>query len=237
MIVKDDSPLQRIPKEIPPREILMFEGLRYSANMALLSYGRLRADLHEISLGQRPVDFWYSSLNGAWGVIDSANRFYRLMSKLNISGENPLKAHYQNFSKLRNGFHHIEDWIESKHVKEHYPLFGILSWTYFDPNVDDTMGKIFTFLPGIQQGEKTFAPQNPLGKEFRVPVDNITITANQRAQGQPPIKVDIVSLIAALENTVRQIENSLNSHYDKLNNRSDTYPADTTIELHFEITA
>lgn len=234
MIVKDDSPLFRIPKEIPPREILIFEGLRYSANMALLSYGRLRADLHEISLGQRPIDFWYASLNGAWGVIDSANRFYRLMLKLNVTGENPLEKQYLDFKKLRDGFHHVDEWIDKKHVKEHYPLFGVLSWTYFDPEIDDKKAKMYIFSPGIQQGEKSFVPENPLGKEFRIPIDNITITANQRAQGEPPVKVGIVGIIASLEKTVRQIETSLNLHYDKLENRDEIYPADTTIEFHLQ---
>lgn len=234
MIVKDDSPLLRIPKEIQPREILIFEGLRYSANMALLSYGRLRHDLHQISLGQKQIDFWYASLNGAWGVIDSANRFYRLMTKLNIIGENPLEKQYLDFKKLRDGFHHADEWIERKHIKEHYPLFGILSWTYFDPEIDAKKAKMFIFSPGIQQGEKSFVPENPLGKDFRVPVDNITITANQRAQGEPPVKVDIVAIIASLENAVRKIESGLNLHYDKLKSKNEIYPADATIEFHIE---
>lgn len=234
MIVKIDSPLTKIPREIAPREILIFEGLRYSANMALLSYGRLRSDLHEISLGQKPIDFWYAALNGAWGVIDSANRFYKLLSRLNIVGENPLEKQYQDFKKLRDGFHHVDEWIDKKHVKEHYPLFGVLTWTYFDPNVDKSKGTIFVFSPGIQQGEKNFVPENPLGKEFRIPIDHITITANQRAQGQPPVTVDIVAIIASLEDTVRQIENGLNDHYNKLTDRNNIFPSDVTMQFHLK---
>lgn len=235
MIVKEDSPIFLIPKELSRKEILVLEGLRYSANMALLSYGRLRSDLNEISVGSKEIDFWYSALNGAWGVLDSANRFYRLLRAIKINEKSPLHKEWENFKKLRDCFHHLDERIDEKYVDDHYPLFGVLTWSYYNPDINPKFAKMFIFSPGIQQGSKSFNPENPTGKEFRIPIDQISLTAHERAKDKDPVKVEIVPIISAIENTVKQLEESLNIEYDKLKDRKSVFPTDATIRFDIEL--
>jgi hypothetical protein len=235
MIVKKDSPIYKIPKEVSPKEILLLEGIRYSANMALVSYGRLRTLLHELSIEERPFDYWYCALNDAWGVIDSANRFYKLTNKLIPNLELPIKIEYNNFKKLRDSFHHLEERIEEKQTKEHFPLFGVLTWTYFNPDVSENDAKIIVFAPGIQQGEKEFQISKPFGKDFRIPIDHIYLTASERALKSSPVKVEIVNIIASIESSVKKIEEILNQGYLVLKNKDEIFPTDAIMKMNIDL--
>lgn len=230
MIVKKDSPITKIPKELAPNEILLLEAVRYSANMTLVAYGRLRGTLHELSIESKSENFWYAALIDAWAIIDSANRFYKLIKKMDV--ESPLlQVEYEKFKKLRDGFQHLDERIEEKHIKEHYPLFGVLAWCYCSS--DDNMDKIktFVFAPGIQQGEKKFHIPNPVGKEFRIPIDYISLTTNQRALSMPPVRVEMVPIIEAIEKTVIEIEKILDIAYNSMNNRTDIFASDIMFQF------
>lgn len=234
MIVQLDSPITRIPKEFPPRDILILEGLRYSANMAFLSYERLYQNLIEVSTKDVPIDILYASLNDAWAVIDSANRLYNLIKELKINGEPPIKKEWENFKKIRNTFQHIGERIDEKYVDDHYPLFGLLKWVYYDPDNDPTRAKGFIFFPGIQQGEKNYQGPNPFGKKLQIPIDMISITAHQRAKNTLPVKVELALVIHAIESTVKQVEENLKQIYTQLNNPHEIFPTDGILALEFK---
>jgi hypothetical protein len=235
MIVTHDSPITLIPKELPGKYVLLLEGIRYSANMALVSYGRLRAHLHDISTTKAPgPEYWYLALSYTWSVIDSANRFIRLVKKFDIKGALPHEADFEKISKIRNTFHHIDERIEEKYLSNHIPLFGLLCWAYYEPEKSETI-TTYIFAPGILQGEVSFPSPNPVGKAFRVPIDLISIRAHEKAKAnREPIEVELPTVITAIEETTRLIEKNMIRIYSQLKNPNDTFLGDALVNFFIE---
>jgi len=231
MIVKPESPITRIPRDMPPKIILLLEGIRYSANMALVSYGRLRATLHAITLGDKLIDLQYAVFVDAWNVLDSTHRFVEILKRFERKGDNGIISDLEKVTRLRNTFHHLDERIEEHFIEAHFPLFGILNWVYYDPDVSKTEFKIYTLIPGVQQGSKKIPQDNPLGKTFRPPIDSMTLTSVTRTKTEPPIKIDMVELIQNLEKAVATIEENLTRIYAVSKNKEDIFPQNFTMMM------
>lgn len=75
-MIGKDSPLRLLPRDLDARQSLIFDGIRYAAEMADLAYGRLRLELVQLSTcaesGGQPSSFTPVFCD-AWTIVDSAN--------------------------------------------------------------------------------------------------------------------------------------------------------------------
>ena len=82
--VAKDSPLRKPPQRISEQQIVLLDGIRYSADMAGIAIDRLWAQLCFIDSTEReiePSDIAAAALD-AWSIIDAAHRMSDLVENL-----------------------------------------------------------------------------------------------------------------------------------------------------------
>lgn len=208
MIISNDSPLRRIPSQIDRRQILSFDGIRYSIEMADLAHSRLQEILLEIAQSSshpEPESFYYPSvILDAWSIVDSVNRLRGLLSQTPGLKQNlPFLVSFMKktieVENLRNAVQHLNQQIR-KLVDLNLPVWGALSWTIMlDPEFKGV--RCCTLIAGtLSDGEHPLV--NPLGKNFYPPVDHITLEASQYSVCLSNIMRDVQKLAHSLEETL-----------------------------------
>ena len=82
ILITDDSPIRKLPDDFSREQTLIFDGLRYAAEMADVAYWRLFDLLTEISalpddkLTTRQIA---AAMLDVWSIVDSVNRFRDLL--------------------------------------------------------------------------------------------------------------------------------------------------------------
>lgn len=229
MIVDSESPLAKIPLNLNLRQKLLIEAIRYSSSMATISYARLQHDLHQISLGNRTQNDFYIIFNGAWSVIDAVNRLYNVFRLMKPLGSDFEKC-YESVKAIRNGFHHMDERIKNKHQVDRYFLFGVLSWV-FGCKVQNKVVS-FIAMPGCLYPEMNADCPNPLGKLVKGPIDQIVISAAQRAIGQPAVSINLCETMEVIELEMRDFERLLSKEFEK-DLFKETLPSDLLFDCEF----
>jgi hypothetical protein len=80
----DDSPIRLPPDRLSRRQLLVLDGLRFAAEMAVLAYERLAEDLTTIAgmRGSPSTRAIASAMMDAWSIIDAVHRFNDLLANL-----------------------------------------------------------------------------------------------------------------------------------------------------------
>src|SRR4051812_12187593 len=82
-MLRDDSPLRRLPAALAPRQLVFVDGLRLALESAAIAYQRLHDGLRELTLASFSHSQEHNALIAAavdaWGVVDSIRRFRRLL--------------------------------------------------------------------------------------------------------------------------------------------------------------
>lgn len=152
MLISKDSPLRTLPVELSRKQILIFDGIRYAAEMTEIAYQRLWGQLQTIFIdkGIGAHDIATAMLD-AWSIIDSVHRFWDLISLApgvpNGTWKPLLEKRTEIVRELRNCVQHqrkrrqIDDLIAARGQ-----IWGYLSWA----EVRDShyTGKWFMISPG-----------------------------------------------------------------------------------------
>src|SRR5438270_4866665 len=85
MIIDNNSPFRRIPVQTNRKQMLFFDGIRYTVEMADLAHQRLRETLYEIAQNPtvpepNPHDF-ASAVLDAWSIVDLVYRLRGLIEQ------------------------------------------------------------------------------------------------------------------------------------------------------------
>lgn len=137
MIIDKNSPLRRLPL-LNRKQTLFLDGIRYSIEMADLSYCRLRETLYKMSINccsSLPNDHinTVSAVLDAWSIIDSIDRLRGLLylaefvKKDLLPNDDPLKQYMDDIRLLRNSIQHIAQRIDMM-VSKNLTILGSLSW-------------------------------------------------------------------------------------------------------------
>ena len=195
------------------RQARMFEGIRFSIQMADVAHSRLRENLLELTDAVDPPHKQVgAALEDAWSIIDSASR---LRGILRQTPGIPRRDHRPSIRKLerelgpsiekrRNVFQHLENDVGQR-TFQNWPLFGILHW--FRLNADGDSGRICSLMPGsLAEGPRPL--MNTYGKriyDYEAPLGMIEL------QTEP----DTVSISDLMEN-LRSITVDLEGHLARL---------------------
>src|SRR5262245_7334532 len=129
-MISNDSPLRRMPTDLPRRQILYFDALRLSAEMAGLAFERLHSLLMLMSR-QGGTDQAVHALVDAYSIIDSVHRFRELLQttpgiKHNVVFELFIRQ-TRDVEKLRHVVQHLNREVD-KIAQEGWAALGTLTW-------------------------------------------------------------------------------------------------------------
>ena len=210
MIIGNDSPFRRIPTQTNRKQMLFFDGIRYSVEMADLAHNRLRETLYEIA--QSPTvpepnshDFAPAVLD-AWSIIDLVHRLRGLLEQApGVKQKSPALLSFMKktvkIEKLRNSVQHLNQQIH-KIADLNIPVWGALSWvTMFDPEVKSVWTCTLVAGTFFERSEPLISP---LGKKFHPPVDLITLQASNYSVCLSDAIRDVEPVVSCLEDYLRE---------------------------------
>lgn len=161
VIIGPESSLRFLPAEMERRQVLMFEGIRFSIEMADVAHLRLRETLIRLTDAvDAPHEDVARALEDAWSIVDSAHRLKGILQQAPgithrdrwPSIRQLLNDMADPIDKLRNVFQHLNQDVGNR-VHQNWPLFGILHW--FRLNPDRNSGRICYLMAGtITDGER-----------------------------------------------------------------------------------
>ena len=199
VILKKNSILRYLPKELEKEQLLIFDALRISAEMIEHDYNQLKNMLEVVSKPKNKrgesIIFKY-----AWGVIDSTSRFVRLYKKL------PSDSNYEILDKIdilnpfRNTIQHLDERINESLIQNNSPFFGILIWNYKNNEV-----KPYLLVSGIKYG---------LNVSFRYPdINSLKNGVNdiqlQTVNKKEIIQINLSQLVEDLTNVLDELDRHL----------------------------
>jgi len=192
MIIKDDSPLRRIPTVLAREQVLFIDGIRYGISMADYAYARLcmavdRITQHFISGEQSGkavpnADAEINcAMNDAWSMVDSIHRLRELLSGMPNLKQKAVelrlfrKATNECLS-LRNAVQHLRHEIRAL-VKMDQPVWGEITWVALESPQAEIFRCFFIYAGTVYHNFAGPAFQ-PFGKPVRCPVDHISLNAH-----------------------------------------------------------
>jgi hypothetical protein len=191
------------------RQSLMFEGIRFSIEMADVAHIRLRETLLRLSADRAaaPDEDVARVLEDAWSVVDSAHRLMGILRQapgiknrdrcpsirqLLIDMAEPINA-------LRNVFQHLDQDLRNR-AHQNWPLFGIVHW--FLENPDGNSGRICSLMAGtLADGERPLL--DIFGKRvYEPPIGMIELQTEQAS-------ISITELMEVVKRIAADLERSI----------------------------
>ena len=213
MILAEESPLRRLPSSLNRKQMLFFDAIRYSIEMADLAHGRLRQILEEFAScyrSERPPQKYVCAFLEAWSVIDSVHRLRQLLFRLpglkqNAPGFQLFQRQTKDVLDLRNCLQHLNKEVEAA-LKGHLPLLGGINWVYAEKAGSGSVLSC-ALIAGTVWGKKK-GPQlvNPCGKKIFPPVDLITLQVSSH-------RVSLSEVMNAVKALANSIEKQLQSQF------------------------
>lgn len=131
--VADDSPLRKPPQPISERQIVLLDGIRYSADMAGVAIDRLWRQLCFLDSTEEPIQNYHiaEAALDAWSVIDAAHRMSDLIENLpglpNTDWRRIFQQRVGDALALRDMWQHPVGEAP-KIVEQRGQAWGALSW-------------------------------------------------------------------------------------------------------------
>lgn len=201
-MISVDSPLKKLSARTDRKQAMIFDGIRYSAQIANLAYLRLRETLTVLALNDLPQDevdaHTTAAFLDAWAFVDAIDRFKSLwqLTKSKNSKDKELEEELQSIRGLRNVTDHLAQRIDYVVSKRNAAL-GSLSWITIT-NADSYEGLVCAIIPGTLKNNK-LEIQFPKDKSFEVPTGRIFLDAGEHS-------ACLCDVLVYVENRVRKLE-------------------------------
>jgi len=157
-LISENSILRHLQKYLSRRQTLLFDGVRYSAEMANIAYMRLEKQLQAIAFSRdepTSADIARAMLD-AWSIVDSAHRFHDLVHNTpGLPGgtwKRLLKERVKEALDLRD---FVQHQVSHEMANVDGQIWGYLSWA--EVREGRPTGKWLMISPGaIFKGDKWF---------------------------------------------------------------------------------
>ena len=130
MILPLNSYLRNPPTIISPRQVLIFNAIRYSIDICEISKNRLAENLSKISETDsiEPLDFPNIFLD-TWSIINHSVIFKKIISReFNINENEQNLAEINKAKNLRDSNQHIDERLSESLFTNDLPVYGLISW-------------------------------------------------------------------------------------------------------------
>ena len=180
MLIPEDSPLRQPPATFSRRQVLILDGIRYSAEMASIAIERLDTHLQglDASSNEPRVRDIASAMLDAWSIVDSAHRFCDLVQNMPGLGNRVLKRvvreRTRDVAKLRDCVQHQLGEVEGL-IGGGGQMWGYLSWA----QVRDGRytGKWLMMMAGSEYVGDEYLFIGPRVLPFSVPIGRVRLNA------------------------------------------------------------
>ena len=210
-MLESDSPLNRLPSNLHPQQVLLLDGMRTCALIAKDKTLRLHEHLHAISFSDTPPSR-HVVFASAWSIVDSAHRFCKFITRFVTETGCPLNEAWvtpmRRVKGLRDTIQHLDERVEQVMVKEQQVLFGQLGWVARG-NISDTHGRIFSMTSGyFPFKEQAFNVANPSGRILHNTIDRVTLTAVGRVVNNQfmPVSVVMEEILCSMKQCLMAVE-------------------------------
>lgn len=133
-----NSYIRNPPVILEPKQVIIFQAIRYSLDICDIAYNRLINNLSIFTENQKikQYDFPYIFLD-VWTIINHAVIFKKIIcSHFDINEQERVFFEINKAKKLRDSHQHIDERITEVLSKDDLPIYGFLTWTknYIDSN-------------------------------------------------------------------------------------------------------
>lgn len=130
MILSNNSYLRNPPVIIEPKQVVIFDSIRFSLDICVISYNRLKSNLSlltdKVKISQRDYPEIFLDV---WSLINNSVIFYKVSSReFNLKNEEPYFQEILKAKSLRDSNQHIDERLSQVLKTENYPIYGSLSW-------------------------------------------------------------------------------------------------------------
>jgi hypothetical protein len=207
VIIPEYSSLRLLPYELSHKQVLIFDGIRYAAEMIDIAYQRLFKKLQTIAIQEREPttrDIAIAILD-AWSIIDSVNRFRDLIKLAPGVRNEPWKQLFHNrtssVANLRDCVQHQSGEIEDL-IANSGQIWDYLSWA--EVRSGKHTGKWLMMSPGAVYTGSTWKFVGPSQPTIPLPLGRIRLNAFgckiYLGQCVRWVKSAVSSLVSELEN-------------------------------------
>jgi len=212
VMLSADSPLRRLPVDLPRRQVMFTDALRLSAEMAAISFQNLKDLLKTLVVEKRRdgvKGVAVEAIVHAYGVVDAANRFREVLRSFPGLKQNAV---FQLFIRqtaavesLRDVIQHLNGELRSIGEQQSAPL-GTITWLGPSPN-EESPPTAWILQPGsFYRGQVTFGPMMDL--EARIPLGEIS----QVHLVTSGVRVDLSDAVERIRIMITSLEPSVREH-------------------------
>lgn len=217
MLLTNDSFINNVPNNLDLKQQQLIEAFRYSGNMTMLSFDRLKVSLFNVLANNFTPPFL-----DIWSVIDSAEKFFRILNSLydgwvkseSISHYNILK----DINPFRNTFHHLDERItkEDANLISNIPLFWTIKFLKYEGWETIKSIVLLSWTPRKDMYTHTLLPQSWL--MYNIWVHDIILESYNKQWKRIEVKID--NIIRAIEYFFINLDEQLNNQIPKDSPRS-----------------
>ncbi len=201
-----DSPLRRPPENISEKQIVLLDGIRFSADMAGIALDRLWRKLCEIDQDMDAADTHgiAEAALDAWSIVDAAHRFVDLVSILpglpNAPWRRILRDRMTEALSLRNAWQHQDGNAEAM-VAQRSQAWGSLAWMQHQD--DKPTGRWFLAVAGTEFKGSTWVFAGPVNAVPRTDTRRIRLLHSDTTFYLGRAVADMFEAVGHLEEVVR----------------------------------
>lgn len=167
MTISPTSYLRTPPTKLTPKQVLVFNGIRYSIDICDFAFDRLTENLYKFSFPKdNLIPAFPIIFSDVWTIINNATIFYNIATRLfSIDKDDPIFEKIKGIEFLRHSQQHIDERINEVLLEKELPIYGSLSW-YAQMEPDSVDGKIITINSGTITHKQSIKSStvNPVGK-------------------------------------------------------------------------
>jgi len=210
MIITQTSYFRTPTTKFTPKDVLIFNGIRYSIDICDFAFDRLTNNLYEFSFPQDKLIPFPVLFSDVWTIINNATIFYNIATRLfKIDKYDPIFAKIKGIGYFRHSQQHLDERIEEVLIEKELPIYGSLSW-YAQIEPDSMEGKIITIHSGTIKPIKSTIV-NPAGLTNYERINEIEFSMVVKINKQYEVKViKLNELMTDLGVIINHFEKQLN---------------------------
>lgn len=224
MILPLNSHIRNPPTILLPKQVVLFNAIRYSVDICELSHERLIKKLSEQTEKRdiEPFDF-PEIFSEVWSIVNNAQMFGKIICReFGISKAEPKLSEIIKAIDFRNSNQHFEERISQVLSVEDLPIYGFLSWrkNYFETNeivLSTIYSGTFTNKSNISM---------PISNKKQIELDRIiqkiefsNVIREKGKSGKWEFnehKISISKLISDLKSWIDHFDKQINEQFDKV---------------------
>jgi hypothetical protein len=219
LIILPDSPLIRLPANLPPIQASFFDAIRLCVQYIDLAYRRIEESLSQITLQHdRSLALGPAAIMDAWSVIDTVHRLRALVSGLpgyknQAASKRLFLNRTRDVEQLRNSFQHLVGDVRAL-TEADAPVLGTLTWL----RPVDSKERRFTVWAFTPWRLRSVTPDSvvQLPSEIPTALTQIELWLENKSVNVSKLRDSVAEITAAIEKSLSAVSQGTSELCDSL---------------------